>query len=115
LDTNHYTFWGYHNHIYGVAIIDGIEFFASSYRLMEKQIRDIGLQLRALRKAAGYSSYADFAWAHDLPKTQYGRMENGANCTFKSLQKVLDIHGLSLQDFFSLIPESKLTSTQKTP
>jgi hypothetical protein len=96
-------------------IIDGIEFFAIFICLMEKQIRNIGLQLRALRKAAGYSNYASFAWTNDLPKTQYGRMENGANCTFKSLQKVLDIHGLSFQQFFNLLPERKATSTQKTP
>jgi hypothetical protein len=82
---------------------------------MEKQISDIGQQLRALRTAAGYSSYADFAWAHDLPKTQYGRMEKGANCTIKSLIKVLDIHGLSIHQFFNRFPECKTTLTQKTP
>ena len=92
-----------------------LSFLRSLFYSMEKQLAEIGLQLRALRVKAGYSSYADFAWRNGLDKTQYGRMEKGANCTFKSLQKVLDIHGLSLQEFFSLIPESKLTSTQKTP
>lgn len=90
-------------------------FFMGVYFTMEKQIRDIGQQLSSLRKAAGYSSYADFAWAHDLDKTQYGRMERGVNCTFKTLLKVLEIHDLSLQGFFSLMSESKPTSTQKTP
>ena len=70
---------------------------------MEKQLAKIGLQLRALRVKSGYSSYADFAWAHGLGKTQYGRMEKGTNCTLTSLQRVLDIHSLSFRQFFELV------------
>jgi hypothetical protein len=74
---------------------------------MEKQLKEVGLQLKKLRHEAGFSSYADFAWEYNLNKSQYWRMENGTNCTFKSLQKVLDIHGLSFQQFFALV--EKLT------
>jgi len=76
---------------------------------MERQIKNIGQQLRLLRQEAGFRSYADFAWEYDLNKTQYGRMENGANCTLKSLIKVLAIHGLSFREFFELV-ESKTSS-----
>lgn len=68
---------------------------------MEKQIKNIGKQLKILRQEAGFKSYADFAWEYDLNKTQYGRMEKGANCTIKSLIKVLAIHNLTLQQFFN--------------
>ncbi|MBL6663505.1 MAG: helix-turn-helix domain-containing protein [Flavobacteriales bacterium] len=76
---------------------------------MRKQFTVIGQQLKALRQQAGYTSYAGFAWDNDLPKTQYGRMEKGTNCTLKSLQRVLDIHGLSFGEFFELV-ESKTSS-----
>lgn len=76
---------------------------------MRRQFTAIGQQLKVLRQQAGYTSYANFAWDNDLPKTQYGRMEKGTNCTFKSLKRVLDIHGLSFREFFELV-ESKTSS-----
>jgi|TARA_B100000497_G_C7690771_1_gene419869 hypothetical protein len=83
---------------------------------MGKQFAHIGRQLRVLRIEAGFSSYVDFAWMHDMNKTQYGRMETGSNFTLKSLQRVLDVHQLSFQDFFELVAtEEKLTSVQTTP
>lgn len=83
---------------------------------MEKQFAHIGRQLRLLRLEAGFSSYADFAYAHKLDKTQYGRMENGNNFTLKSLQRVLDAHQLSFYDFFErVVQEENPTSTRRSP
>lgn len=70
---------------------------------MKKQLNVVGQQLKILRQQAGYDSYASFAWDNNLSKTQYGRMEKGTNCTLNSLQKVLDIHGLSFGEFFKLV------------
>ncbi len=66
----------------------------------EKRLSRIGDKLRELRKAAGYKSYENFAFDNELNRVQYGRMEQGANVTLVSLLKVLDIHKLSLEDFF---------------
>lgn len=66
----------------------------------EKRILKLGAKLRELRKAAGYKSYENFAFDNELNRVQYGRMEKGANITIASLLKVLDIHKLSLEEFF---------------
>lgn len=60
----------------------------------------LGEKLKELRIDAGYSSYENFAHDYDLDRKQYWRMENGANITFLSLIKILNIHKLSLIDFF---------------
>lgn len=66
----------------------------------EKRLIKIGERLRELRKASGYKSYENFAFDNELNRVQYGRMEKGANFTLASLMKVLDIHKLSLDEFF---------------
>jgi transcriptional regulator with XRE-family HTH domain len=69
----------------------------------------IGERLAELRIKKGYSTIKEFAQKYDLPQIQYWRMEKGkANITLKSLVKVLDIHKISLQDFFCLITEEEL-------
>lgn len=68
----------------------------------------IGYHLKQLRLAKGYSSQEEFAFDYDLPRVQYWRMEKGvANLTFKSLAKVLAIHGLTIEAFFQMILEKK--------
>lgn len=66
----------------------------------EKRLIGIGEKLRELRKASGYKSYENFAFDNEINRVQYGRMEKGANMTLASLLKVLDIHKISLDDFF---------------
>ncbi len=66
----------------------------------EKRLKKIGEKLRDLRKGAGYKSYENFAFDNEINRVQYGRMEKGANVTVGSLLKVLEIHRLTLEDFF---------------
>lgn len=68
---------------------------------LDERIIAAGKRLRELRIEAGYTSYENFAFENELPRVQYGRMEKGTNFTIKSLLKVLDVHGLTLNDFFS--------------
>ena len=67
----------------------------------DKRLAVIGAKLRALRKAKGYKSSEKFAFDHDLPRVGYGNHEQGANLTMTSLLRLLDIHGLTLHEFFS--------------
>jgi transcriptional regulator with XRE-family HTH domain len=65
-------------------------------------LTDIGKRLLELRKAKGYSSHEDFALDHDLPRVQYWRLEKGkANFTIKSLIRILSIHDLTVEEFFT--------------
>lgn len=59
-----------------------------------------GERFKALRKAKGYSNYEQFAYLHDIGRSQYGKYEKGADMrlsTFFRVLKALDIHPV---DFF---------------
>lgn len=82
----------------------------------DQLLLEIGERLTQLRKKKGYSSHETFALDYDLPRVQYWRLEKGkANFTIRSLVKILEIHGLTVQEFFDsngdLVANHK---TQKT-
>ena len=66
----------------------------------ERVIADVARKLKSLRIAKGYSSYEKFALDHDLDRKQYWRLENGSNLTIRSLVKILEIHQMTLKEFF---------------
>ena len=71
-------------------------------------LADVGVCLADLRLKKGYPTIKSFADKYDLPEIQYWRMEKGkANVTLKSLGRILNIHRISLQDFFCIISEQK--------
>ena len=67
----------------------------------DPRLKQIAQKLKQLRLAKGYSSYEAFAFDHELPRVGYGRHEQGSNLTLKSLLRLLDIHQVSLADFFA--------------
>jgi transcriptional regulator with XRE-family HTH domain len=71
-------------------------------KTVQKTLEEIGQKLRELRKKKGYSSAETFAYDYDLPRVHYWRIEKGkVNITIKSLHKLLSIHKISLEEFFS--------------
>lgn len=64
-------------------------------------INNIASKLKKIRIEKGYTSYENFAYQNDLPRVQYWRMEKGTNFTIKNLLKILEIHQMSLEEFFS--------------
>lgn len=68
---------------------------------IDNRIVQIACKLKQLRKRNGYSSYEAFALDNNLDRKQYWRMENGTNFTISSLLKILDIHKITLKEFFS--------------
>lgn len=68
----------------------------------------VGNQLAYLRVKKGYPTIKSFAQKYDLPEIQYWRIERGkANITLKSLSRILNIHRLTLNEFFCMINEEK--------
>ena len=67
----------------------------------DPRLRAVGEKIKRLRVERGYSSYENFAFDHGLPRVGYGRHEKGANLTMASLLRILDIHGVTLREFFS--------------
>jgi hypothetical protein len=68
---------------------------------LDPRLTAIGEKIKRLRLAKGYRSYETFAFDHSLPRVGYGRHEKGSNLTMASLLRLLDIHGITLQEFFS--------------
>lgn len=68
-----------------------------------KRIAQIGAHIRALRINSGYTSAEIFAYEHDLNRISYWRMEKGSNITMSSLFRILDIHQITLSEFFKEI------------
>lgn len=65
------------------------------------KIRRIGERVKELRVKKGYTSYETFAFEYEIPRVQYGRLERGsANFKMGTLLRILDIHKISLEDFF---------------
>ena len=67
---------------------------------LDPRIMKIAEKLKELRIEKGYSSHENFAWDHEVNRVQYWRIEKGANITIKTLLTLLDIHKISLADFF---------------
>ncbi len=69
----------------------------------EITLKRIGERLKQLRIEAGYTSYENFAWDYELSSRYYWGVEKGRNISVSYLIKILDIHKMSIEDFFSEI------------
>lgn len=70
---------------------------------IETTLKAIGDRLKQLREAGGFEGgYVGFAIHHvNMQPKQYWKLEAGtANFTIKTLLRVLDVHKISLEDFF---------------
>jgi len=67
---------------------------------IDPRMEQIGAKIKQLRIDKGYTNYEHMAWDSGIGRMQYWRLEKGANFTISSLFKVLDMHGISLADFF---------------
>lgn len=67
---------------------------------LDPRLVQIGEKLKELRIKKGYTSYEQFAFDNELPRSGYGDHEKGKNMTLASLIRLLDIHEISLKVFF---------------
>lgn len=71
-------------------------------RQLQQTLEIIGKKIHELRIQKGYKSHETFALDYDLPRVQYWRLEKGkVNFTIKTLLRVLSIHKLTIEEFFS--------------
>ena len=68
---------------------------------LDKRVMKIADKLKKMRHDKGYTSYENFAWDNELPRVQYWRMEAGVNFRIETLLKVLDVHKITMEDFFN--------------
>lgn len=67
---------------------------------LDPRIEKIAARIKDLRVQAGYSSHEFFAWDNNINRIQYWRIERGSNITLKTLLSILDIHKITLAEFF---------------
>lgn len=70
----------------------------------------IANRLKELRKAKGFTNYEHIAFALEMSRSAYWRLETGANFELKTLIKICRLLDVSLEEFFKgiNIPNSKL-------
>lgn len=75
-----------------------------------EELEAIALRLKELRKAKGYSNYEHIAFALEMSRSAYWRLETGANFELKTLIKICRLLDISLEEFFQgiKIPNSSL-------
>ena len=69
----------------------------------DKRLIATGKLIKQLRIEMGYSSAEIFAYEKNINRISYWRMEKGSNITLNSLLKILDIHQISLSEFFNRV------------
>ena len=67
----------------------------------EDNLIKLGKRLKDLRKSKGFTNYEQFAYTHNISRAQYGRYEKGGNISLKTLLKIIQIHNISVKDFFN--------------
>lgn len=78
-----------------------LSYFESMKQKSDSQrIHDIGKRIKELRRKAGYTSYETFAYENDIDRRQYWGLENGKNFKLTTLFKIVNIHNISLEDFW---------------
>lgn len=68
---------------------------------LEDELQKLGARIRQLRKDAGYTNAESFAYEHSIPRSAYGRCEQGNNIELATLIRILNCHGLTLPEFFA--------------
>ncbi|MEP1782104.1 helix-turn-helix transcriptional regulator [Reichenbachiella sp.] len=85
--------------INGIYAVFGFCQMDKKYR--DKKVKAIGNRIKQLRIDAGYGSYVEFGINNKLDPKQVWRLEAGAaNFTIDTLLRILEIHDLSLNEFF---------------
>ena len=80
-------------------------------KLKIEELDAIANRLKELRKEKGYSNYEHIAFALEMSRSAYWRLETGANFELKTLIKICRLLDISLEEFFQgiKIPNSKLS------
>ncbi len=69
-------------------------------RKNQNRFQAVGERIKELRVKAGYTSYETFAFEHNLSRKSYWEWEKGSNYKFETIIRIIDIHNITLEDFF---------------
>jgi len=66
----------------------------------EEVLKKIGIRIKELRKAKGFSNYEHIAYELGMSRSQYWSYESGKNIEIKTLLRILSLLDISIVDFF---------------
>lgn len=73
----------------------------TSKKATSKELKQLGTRIKQLRIQKGYTNYEYFAYENNIPRSQFGRYEQGEDMRFSSLTKVVKAMGMTMEEFFS--------------
>ncbi len=74
----------------------------------DQVLKKIGLRIKELRKAKGFTNYEHIAYELGMSRSQYWKYEQGKNIEIKTLLRILSLLDISIVEFFKgLDSESK--------
>lgn len=73
----------------------------SKQNLNKEEYSAIANRLKELRKAKGYSNYEHIAYALEMSRSAYWRLESGVNFELKTLIKFCRLLEITLEEFFN--------------
>lgn len=68
---------------------------------LPEDMKKLGKRIKQLRIGKGYSNYETFAYENNIPRSQYGRYEQGYDLRFSSLLRIIKALDISVAEFFS--------------
>lgn len=71
----------------------------------DKELKKIGDRLKQLRVDAGIETQQEFCDRYNFQQKQLWRLESGENFQMTTLLRILEIHNLTLKEFFDGIEE----------
>lgn len=69
-------------------------------KLNKEEYQAIAQRIKELRKAKGYSNYEHIAFALEMSRSAYWRLETGVNFELKTLIKICRLLDITLEEFF---------------
>jgi transcriptional regulator with XRE-family HTH domain len=73
----------------------------SKENINNTEYQAIAQRLKELRKAKGFSNYEHIAFALEMSRSAYWRLETGVNFELKTLIKICRLLDVTLEEFFS--------------
>lgn len=76
-------------------------------KINKEEYQAIAQRLKELRKAKGFSNYEHIAYALEMSRSAYWRLETGVNFELKTLIKICRLLDITLEEFFQGIEKPK--------
>ena len=76
-------------------------------KLNKEEYKAIAQRLKELRKSKGFSNYEHIAFALEMSRSAYWRLETGVNFELKTLIKICRLLDITLEEFFKGIDMPK--------